>query len=272
MQTSKEMQPLKGVFLLLMIGMLYAATNLTSIEIFFVSLLISVFMWRLDARIPLFGAFVFLICIPILIVLNESGVWRGAEVWAESVAVWVYYFLSIGVAKRVYESFAFQGSEERFSDVLDRLFATRLPESYSPYRQRAHERTSIPEAFRRAPALPHTRAESATAPRVTSATSARIARPRAPLAPRRTQKSAQASSTHPTHHRESDAEETMRAPMRARQMPLPPHRRTVVTRSASPRRQLKVHKDVSHITRKDVDHHGAIDTQEVLKKIYKLKI
>lgn len=63
---------------------------------FFWAFTVALFWWRLDSRISIGFALVGLITIPILLTFEY-------EQWAEQVAVWVYFFLVIGVVKQIWE-------------------------------------------------------------------------------------------------------------------------------------------------------------------------
>ncbi len=82
---------------------LFIFTSLTSIDIFFWVFSFSLFWWNIDGRVSIAFALAFLITIPILLALHQYADMSGTEAWAEVVAVWVYFFLAIGVMKQVWE-------------------------------------------------------------------------------------------------------------------------------------------------------------------------
>lgn len=59
--------------------------------------------WNLDSRISIVIALGGLVIIPLLLYLGQRDILLTGEDWAENVAVWVYYFLVIGVVKQIWE-------------------------------------------------------------------------------------------------------------------------------------------------------------------------
>lgn len=64
-------------------------------------ILFSVFWWRVSSRFAFSLALVCLILIPVLLILFSEHVLPYGEVWADTVAVWAYYFLVIGVLQEI---------------------------------------------------------------------------------------------------------------------------------------------------------------------------
>lgn len=95
---------------------LFIYTSLTSIDIFFWIFFFSMFWWNIDGRVSIGFALVFLITIPILLALHQYAGVAHSEAWAEMVAVWVYFFLAIGVMKQVWEM-AWEKKEEVMKEV-----------------------------------------------------------------------------------------------------------------------------------------------------------
>jgi hypothetical protein len=76
------------------------ATNLV-----FLGILLWVFLFDVDARVPLKGALVSLLLIIVLVIAGKYSPYIDGDAWSEQVAVWVYFFLSIGVIKQVKDHF-----------------------------------------------------------------------------------------------------------------------------------------------------------------------
>ncbi len=72
-------------------------------DIFFWVFAVWIFWWNRDARISIGAALGGLILIPGLLALEsrDIAVWNDGS--AETVAVWVYFFLVIGVAKQLWD-------------------------------------------------------------------------------------------------------------------------------------------------------------------------
>ena len=108
-----------GVVLLVALALLLRLVFHISVEgiafwLFFAVLL----YWRLDSRISIGCALAGLVVIPVLLTLYNSKVLAAGDYWAERVAVWVYYFLCIGVIKQMIEyRAADKGRERRASNV-----------------------------------------------------------------------------------------------------------------------------------------------------------
>lgn len=67
----------------------------------FLFILLWVFLFNVDARAPIKAALVCLVLIIVLLLLGKYVESIDADAWSESIAVWVYYFLAIGVLKQV---------------------------------------------------------------------------------------------------------------------------------------------------------------------------
>lgn len=72
-----------------------------------------IFWWNRDARISIGFALLGLILIPILLEFERRDRSLFAEGEAETVAVWVYFFLVIGVAKQLWDHFRTPQKEEK---------------------------------------------------------------------------------------------------------------------------------------------------------------
>lgn len=92
-----------GVGLIIFVLGLFIFTGLTSIDIFFWTFFMSMFYWDIDSRVSIGGALVGLVLIMFLLLLNSWGWMSSGDVWAEKVAVGVYFFLVIGVVKQIWE-------------------------------------------------------------------------------------------------------------------------------------------------------------------------
>lgn len=96
---------------------LFILTSLTSADIFFWVFFFSLFWWNIDGRVSIAFALAFLITIPILLALHQYASMAGSEAWAEVVAVWVYFFLAIGVMKQMWEM-AWEKKDEVVEEVM----------------------------------------------------------------------------------------------------------------------------------------------------------
>ncbi len=90
-----------GFLLVLAIG-LFIFTSLTTIDIGFWLFFFGLLIWRIDSRLAIGLALACLVAIPLLLVSASMGFDRG-EAWAETVAVWAYLFLVIGVVVQIWE-------------------------------------------------------------------------------------------------------------------------------------------------------------------------
>ena len=68
--------------------------------------------WHLDSRVVIFLALICMITIPILLALANKNILFYGDAWAETVAVWAYYFLVIGVVRQIFE-YRSEGKEEK---------------------------------------------------------------------------------------------------------------------------------------------------------------
>ncbi|MCK9378674.1 MAG: hypothetical protein M0P97_00835 [Candidatus Moranbacteria bacterium] len=89
-------------FFIIALGLFYFA-NFTLEGIFFWLFFFVLVFWNLDSRISIGAALVGLVIIPILLALANRNILPVGEAWAEQVAVWVYFFLVIGVVKQIIE-------------------------------------------------------------------------------------------------------------------------------------------------------------------------
>ena len=71
--------------------------------IFFLCFIAATIYWHLDSRVSISLALLCLIAIPILLTLYNKNVLLLGDAWAETVAVWAYYFLVIGVVRQIFE-------------------------------------------------------------------------------------------------------------------------------------------------------------------------
>ena len=70
--------------------------------LFVVGLLI-VFLWNIDARLPIGSALAMLIAIILVLLVGPHTEFINETTWPEAMAVWVYFFLVIGVAKQIFD-------------------------------------------------------------------------------------------------------------------------------------------------------------------------
>ncbi len=91
------------VFVALFTVLLFIFTDMISYDILFLSFFISMFWFDLDSRISIGGALLFLILIMIILLFGQIFAFSKSESLAELFAIWVYYFLAIGVIKQIFE-------------------------------------------------------------------------------------------------------------------------------------------------------------------------
>jgi hypothetical protein len=94
-----------GGVVFLMLLFFFLLTSLTSVDIFFITFIFSTFFWNIDGRISIGFALLCLIGIMALTILSGYAGVESAKSWSETVAVWTYYFLVIGVLKQMWEHF-----------------------------------------------------------------------------------------------------------------------------------------------------------------------
>ncbi len=89
--------------LVILIAGLVVWTDLGADDIFFWAFALWILWWDRDARISIAAALAGLVVIPILLALEarDIAVWDDGA--AETVAVWVYFFLAIGVGKQIWD-------------------------------------------------------------------------------------------------------------------------------------------------------------------------
>ena len=68
----------------------------------FITFLFSLFYWHIDSRFSIKCAIVCFVAVPIFLIISKHS-FTVNENWAERVAVWAFYFLSIGVIKQIWE-------------------------------------------------------------------------------------------------------------------------------------------------------------------------
>jgi hypothetical protein len=64
---------------------------------------VAVFLWDIDGRIPVSGALIFIVLIILIKLLGPYTQILNETTWPEAIAVWVFYLLSIGVLKFVWD-------------------------------------------------------------------------------------------------------------------------------------------------------------------------
>jgi hypothetical protein len=103
-----------GVFIILYVG-LYGrfVFNVSWQGTFFLCFIAALVYWRLDSRVAISLALAGLVCIPLLLILFNQTILLTGQYWAERVAVWVYYFLVIGVLKQIAEYMASQRRQSK---------------------------------------------------------------------------------------------------------------------------------------------------------------
>ncbi len=75
-------------------------------SVFFILFGISLFLWHIDGCISIGAGVGCLVVILILQILAQTLVLPQGAIWSETVAVWAYYFLAIGVVKQIGELIA----------------------------------------------------------------------------------------------------------------------------------------------------------------------
>lgn len=94
----------KGIGIIVVITFILGIfTELTLGYIFFWCFLFAIFYWNWDSRVSIFLGLMGLVVIPILLFLTNINLLLLGDIWAENIAVWVYFFLCIGVIKQIYE-------------------------------------------------------------------------------------------------------------------------------------------------------------------------
>ena len=73
--------------------------------------LIVVFLWNIDAKLPIGGALATLIAIILVLLIGPHTEFINETTWPEAMAVWVYFLLAIGVAKQIFDHARTKGVE-----------------------------------------------------------------------------------------------------------------------------------------------------------------
>jgi len=98
------LRDLNGLLLLVILSLIFRLyLNLSLENSLFLLFICTLFYWRIDARLSIGLALVGLISIPVLLILFNQNIYLLGEYRAEQAAIWVYYFLSIGVVKQIWE-------------------------------------------------------------------------------------------------------------------------------------------------------------------------
>lgn len=100
--------------LLLLIGGYFFAVHFgaDTIDALFVVFLIAMFAYNIDAKISISLALILLVSIVLTMLLGPYVEFINETTWPEAIAVWVYYFLAIGVFKQMKDMFMERGGEE----------------------------------------------------------------------------------------------------------------------------------------------------------------
>lgn len=99
-----SLRDVNGVLLLMLTAFsLYWFSTISVEGIVFWIFIVVLFYWKLDSRIAIGAALGLLVLIPFMLWLHSIDILIYGEIWAERVAVWVYYFLVIGVVKQIVE-------------------------------------------------------------------------------------------------------------------------------------------------------------------------
>lgn len=113
--------------------------------LFFWGFVLATFLFDWDDRVPITFALAGLILIPFLLILKQYTALILADLWAEEVAVWVFFFLVIGVVRQAYEIW-----RERLIETLspsptpeEQPLPKQKPRSY-PKTNRKGKRLTVP--------------------------------------------------------------------------------------------------------------------------------
>lgn len=94
---------IRMICLVALASIVYIFTGVGLEATIFFSLLCLLLFWRLDGRISIGLGLLCLILIMVCIGLFRLNLFVYGEIWSEQLAVWAFYFLSIGVITQVVE-------------------------------------------------------------------------------------------------------------------------------------------------------------------------
>lgn len=158
-----HMSILGWVKLLALIGAYFAARyfGVGFVDTIFAVFAVAVFAYNLDARIPIVSALIGLGFIVLILIIGPHTQALNETTWPEPIAVWVYYFLAIGVAKQMKDMFvARRGAgdgEEVEDDARPMLDEAYIEAAAMERREQGLEKAARPVPLAIAPARPHQR-------------------------------------------------------------------------------------------------------------------
>jgi hypothetical protein len=103
-------------------------TNLQSAVVFFWVFLFSMYAWNINSRVSIAGALLFLNIIPILLILKKLSIVNNIDGLTEQITVWVFYFLTIGVTKQIWEMY----QEEEIDEIIESKAVTVPSYTFKP--------------------------------------------------------------------------------------------------------------------------------------------
>jgi len=95
----------------------YIGFNISADAIFFVSFIFILLVWRIDSRVSIYCALFGLVLIILTQALQSYIVWLDATAISEQLAIYVFYFLAIGVIVQIIELILTQKSARVTSKV-----------------------------------------------------------------------------------------------------------------------------------------------------------
>ncbi len=98
-----RLSPMGWVKLILVLGTFFVARHygVGFIDAGFLTFLIATFAYNIEALVPLSFALASLLLIVLIMILGPHTEYVNETTWPEPIAVWVYYFLAIGVLKQM---------------------------------------------------------------------------------------------------------------------------------------------------------------------------
>ncbi len=108
------------VRLILVVGAYFVARHYGAsiIDAGFITFLVVTFTYDIEARIPLSLALGALILIVLILTLGPHTEFINETTWPEPIAVWVYYFLAIGVLKQMKDVLGGERGKELLNAVM----------------------------------------------------------------------------------------------------------------------------------------------------------
>ncbi len=116
--------------IIVLVGAFFLATHFGAgtVDALFILFFVAVFIFNIEARVPISLALFFLVAIVLIMLLGPYTEYVNETTWPEAIAVWVYYLLAIGVLKQTKDLFASRGeSEEEESENSAEISARTSP-------------------------------------------------------------------------------------------------------------------------------------------------